>query len=265
MKLKGIIFDVDGTMADTEEIHRQAFNQTFKEFDLNWHWSKSDYHKLLFISGGKERFKICLNEDKELKSRIQNPGHFIKELHQCKSEHYRAMLASEHTELRPGIERLLNEAKNEGLRLGIATSSCLANLNTLINTTLNIEPKDLFKTIVSSDTVTDKKPSPVVYQCALAGIGLDADECIAIEDTRNGNLAALSAGLKTIITTHAYTIDNDFTDASLVVNHLGEPDKPFNSTQGYTYDKTYVDVELMENIIDDISDSHLPKTASNIN
>jgi HAD superfamily hydrolase (TIGR01509 family) len=269
MKLKGIIFDVDGTMADTEEVHRQAFNQAFREFDLSWHWSKSDYHKLLFISGGKERFKICLNEDKELKSKVKDPGLFIKELHKCKSDHYREMLASEHIQLRPGIHRLIIEAQNKGIHLGIATSSCLANLNTLINTTLNIDPKELFNTIVSSDTVTDKKPSPVAYQCALAGLGLTPDSCIAIEDTRNGNLAALSAGMRTIITTHAYTIDNDFTGASLVANHLGEPDNAFAVAQGFTYDKSYLDVELLDNIIsnrfDVPSGIDLPDIAVNIN
>ena len=269
MKLKGIIFDVDGTMADTEEVHRQAFNRAFQEFDLDWHWSKTDYYKLLFISGGKERFKICLNEDKELKSKIKDPGLFIKELHKCKSDHYREMLATDHIQLRPGVKRLINEAQNKGLPLGIATSSCLANLNTLINSTLNIDPKEIFNTIVSSDTVTDKKPSPIAYQCALAGLGLDPETCVAIEDTRNGNMAALSAGLQTIITTHAYTTDNDFTGASIVANHLGEPDNAFKVTQGYTYDKSFVDVELLNNIIchnlDDTSDFDLPEIASNIN
>lgn len=268
MKLKGIIFDVDGTMADTEEVHRQAFNKAFEEYGLSWHWSKSDYYKLLFISGGKERFKICLNEDKELKSTIEDPGLFIKELHQCKSEHYRAMLATDHIQLRPGIKRLIYEAQDQGIRLGIATSSCLANLNTLINTTLNIDPKEIFKTIVSSDTVTDKKPSPVAYQCALAGLGLTPETCVAIEDTRNGNMAALSAGLQTIITTHAYTTDNDFTGAALVANHLGEPDNAFKAVQGYTYGKTYVDVGFLDNIVcnnlDDVSDFDLPEVASNI-
>ncbi len=269
MKLKGIIFDVDGTIADTEEIHRQAFNQAFSEFDLNWHWTKSDYHELLTISGGKERFKKCLNDDKALKSKIENPGLFIQELHNRKSEHYRSMLASDGIQLRPGIIRLINEAQDKGILLGIATSSSLANLTTLLNTTLNIDPNELFNAIVCSDTILDKKPSPVVYQCALAGLGLTPDTCISIEDTRNGNLSALSAGLHTIITTHAYTIDNDFTGASLVVNHLGEPNNAFTVTQDYDCDKPYVDIELLNNIIsssdDDLSNSEIPDVASNIN
>lgn len=269
MNLKGIIFDVDGTMADTEEIHRQAFNQTFVEYELNWHWSKSDYHKWLAISGGKERFKACLNNDKALKSKIENPGLFIQELHARKSEIYRAMLAYDGIKLRPGIIRLINEAQDKGIQLGIATSSCLSNLTTLLNNTLNIDAHKLFNTIVSSDNVSDKKPSPVVYQCALAGIGLMPETCVAIEDTRNGNLAALGAGLHTIITTHAYTIDNNFSGASLVLNHLGEPKNPFTVAQGYDYGKAYVDIELLNNIVsssdDAQSNNNMSGIKSNIN
>ena len=153
MKLKGIIFDVDGTIADTEEVHRRAFNQAFAEFDLDWHWSESEYHKLLSISGGKERFKKCLNEDKTLKSKIENPGLFIQKLHSRKSENYRAMLASDNIQLRPGIIRLFNEAQKKGIQLAIATSSCLANLSTLLDNTLDIDANALFNTIVSSDSV----------------------------------------------------------------------------------------------------------------
>lgn len=249
MKLKGIIFDVDGTIADTEGIHRQAFNQTFDEFNLNWHWSEDDYRQILFVSGGKERFKKFLHEDEILKSKIEDPESFIKELHKHKSEQYRAILKSENVPLRPGVIRLIYEAREKGVQLGVATSSSMANLTTLFNNALNIEPNELFDSIVTSDTVQDKKPSPAVYQCVLAGLGLKAQTCVAIEDTQNGNLAALVAGLKTIITIHAYTIDNDFTGASIVADHLGEPDDAFNVLQGTDYDKSYVDIELLNNII----------------
>jgi len=249
MTLKGIIFDVDGTLADTEEYHRQAFNKAFTEFDLEWHWSKQDYHDLLSISGGKERFKICLNQDPDLKARIDNVPEFISDLHQCKSHHYRSMLASGHIRLRPGIERLINEAVSEGIMLGVATSSSEANFLTLIQQTLNVEPRKLFSAVVTSDLVTDKKPSPVVYQCALAEMGLTAEHCIAIEDTSNGNKAARFAGLKVIITTHAYTTDNDFSGASLVVNHLGDSNNPNTVSQGDAMGKQLVDVELLQQIV----------------
>lgn len=249
MKLKGIIFDVDGTIADTEEIHRQAFNQTFEEFNINWHWSVEDYKEILFISGGKERFRKFLNQDIELKSTIKDPENFISELHKRKSQIYRILLEDDSIELRPGVIRLINEARDTGIKLGIATSSSMANLSTLFYTTMDLEPSELFNSIVTSDTVQVKKPSPAAYECVLAGLGLKAENCIAIEDTQNGNLAALAAGLKTIITTHAYTIDNDFTGASIVTNNLGEPDKAFTLLQGDNFDHSYVDIELLEKIV----------------
>ena len=266
MKLKGIIFDVDGTIADTEEVHRKAFNHTFNEFNLNWHWSENDYRKILLISGGKERFRKFLHEDEILKSKIEDPEHFIHELHKHKSEHYRSILKSDNVPLRPGVVRLIHEARDKGIQLGVATSSSMSNLTTLFNNALNIEPNELFNSIVTSDTVQDKKPSPAVYQCVLAGLGLEADTCVAIEDTQNGNLSALAAGLQTIITTHAYTIDNDFTGASIVADHLGEPDNPFILLHGASYGKSYVDIELLNHFIsNDVQSNNATSNVVSIN
>ena len=138
MKLEGIIFDVDGTIADTEDIHRQAFNKAFSEYNLNWHWSREKYHELLFISGGKERIRKCLTED----NTINIDNSFIEELHKCKSEYYRSMLISADIKLRPGIKRLITEAKNLNIKLGIATNSSSANLTTLIKKIWTLSPNN---------------------------------------------------------------------------------------------------------------------------
>jgi HAD superfamily hydrolase (TIGR01509 family) len=249
MKLKGIIFDVDGTIADTEEIHRQAFNKTFKEHDIDWHWPKDEYREILLISGGKERFRKHLHEDHELKDKIDDHEAFVHDLHKAKSKHYRNLLKSDGIEFRPGVIRLIKEAREKGILIGVATSSSMANLRSLFKKILDIEPNELFNSIVTSDTVQDKKPSPAAYQCVLAGLGLNAEDCVAIEDTQNGNLAALAAGLKTIITTHAYTIDNDFCGASIVADNLGEPDEPFTLSQGNSFGKNFVDIELLNDIV----------------
>ncbi len=249
MKLKGIIFDVDGTIADTEEIHRQAFNQTFKEFKLDWRWSVADYRRLLLISGGRERLRACLKQDQALADKISDPAGFVKALHLKKSENYRALLVAADLGLRPGILRLIQEATAHNIPLGIATSSSRANLKTLINKTLQAEPEALFGMIVTGDTVADKKPSPLAYQCALAGLGLATPGCIAIEDTYNGNRAALGAGLNCVVTTHEYTRNDDFSGAALVLNHLGEPDKPCTAADGYQCGRVCVDIELLDEII----------------
>ncbi len=245
MKIEGIIFDVDGTIADTEDIHRQAFNKAFSKFDLNWHWSKEKYHELLFISGGKERITRCLAEDNATK---KNTG-FIEELHKCKSEYYRSILLSSDISLRPGVKRLITEAKEKNIKIGIATNSSTENLQALIKKTFKVEPEKLFNTIVTNNIIIDKKPSPEVYYRALKNLELSANKCIAVEDTANGNASAIRAGLRTVITTHAYTDDNDFNGASLVLNNLGEPEDGFCVDEKFYCKKNYVDIELLNKII----------------
>ena len=245
MKIKGIIFDVDGTIADTEDIHRQAFNKAFSKFDLNWHWSKEKYHELLFISGGKERITRCLEEDKTTKKNIN----FIEELHKCKSEYYRSILLDSDISLRPGVNRLITEAKEKNIKIGIATNSSTENLQALIKKTFKVEPEKLFNTIVTNNIIIDKKPSPEVYYRALKNLELSANKCIAVEDTANGNASAIRAGLRTVITTHAYTADNDFDGASLVLNNLGEPEEGFCVDEKFYCKKNYVDIELLNKII----------------
>ena len=245
MKIEGIIFDVDGTIADTEDIHRQAFNKAFSKFDLNWYWSKEKYHELLFISGGKERITRCLAEDNATK---KNTG-FIEKLHKCKSECYRSILLSSDISLRPGVKRLITEAKEKNIKIGIATNSSTENLQALIKKTFKVEPEKLFNTIVTNNIIIDKKPSPEVYYRALKNLELSANKCIAVEDTANGNASAIRAGLRTVITTHAYTADNDFDGASLVLNNLGEPEEGFCVDEKFYCKKNYVDIELLNKII----------------
>ena len=255
MKIEGIIFDVDGTIADTEDMHRQAFNKAFSKFNLNWHWSKEKYHKLLFISGGKERITRCLAEDKATKKNIN----FIEELHKCKSEYYRSILLGSDISLRPGVKRLITEAKEKNIKIGIATNSSTENLQALIKKTFKVEPEKLFNTIVTNNIVIDKKPSPEVYYRALKNLELSANKCIAVEDTANGNASAIRAGLRTVITTHAYTADNDFDGASLVLNNLGEPEDGFCVDEKFYCKKNYVDIELLNTIIISENDFLLKK------
>ena len=255
MKIEGIIFDVDGTIADTEDMHRQAFNKAFSKFNLNWHWSKEKYHELLFISGGKERITRCLAEDKATKKNIN----FIEELHKCKSEYYRSILLGSDISLRPGVKRLITEAKEKNIKIGIASNSSTENLQVLIKKTFKVEPEKLFNTIVTNNIIIDKKPSPEVYYRALKNLELSANKCIAVEDTANGNASAIRAGLRTVITTHAYTVDNDFDGASLVLNNLGEPKDGFCVDEKFYCKKNYVDIELLNTIIISENDFLLKK------
>ncbi len=248
--LNAIIFDMDGTLADTEELHRQAFNQAFTEFELDCQWNPAEYKRLLAVSGGRERIRDYLIHHDLVPLDRRGIIKLAAAIHRRKSEIYREKLVNDHIRLRPGVEDLILSAIREGIHLGIATSSSARNVEALLKNALNENALELFDSIVTCEIVEDKKPSPAVYQYALAEMGLNPDDCIAIEDTHNGNLAALRAGLKTVITTHAFTTDDDFSGASLVVNRIGTAAHPFDVIAGNDYGFDHVCIDLLQCILE---------------
>jgi HAD superfamily hydrolase (TIGR01509 family) len=220
--LKAIIFDVDGTLADTEEVHRQAFNATFLDFELDWFWTAERYRELLAVSGGRERMAFYAASLRPGSAGYGLAASIIAEIHQQKTARYAALLAAGKIRLRSGAERLLREALAAGVMLAIATSSARSNLETLLDLNLPAGWRDWFSVIESSDSTVEKKPSPAVYQAVLAKLPRSANECVVIEDTVNGLRAATSAGICTVITTHRYTRQDHFPGAALVVDGLGE-------------------------------------------
>ncbi|MBI2993394.1 MAG: HAD-IA family hydrolase [Gammaproteobacteria bacterium] len=247
--LRAILFDMDGTLADTEELHRQSFNRAFAEFHLDIEWSRAEYHDLLSISGGRERIRRYLQHRRIEADDAAALLRLTGSLHQRKSALYREMLRHSHMTLRPGIRRLIDEARGCELRLGIATSSSRQNVETLLAATLGKGATALFQAVVTSDEVEEKKPSPAVYLHALSQLGETPPHCVAIEDTRNGNLSARAAGLTTVITTHAFTVDNDFAGAALVLDQLGESGRPFRVIAGDAHGATRVDVPLLRRLL----------------
>ncbi|MGH2669334.1 MAG: HAD-IA family hydrolase, partial [bacterium] len=172
-----------------------------------------------------------------------------RRLHTVKSLLYARMLADRGVPLRPGVLRLLDEARCSGVRLAIASSTSLANVRAVFDGNLPGDWADWFDIVATCDVVEAKKPSPAVYRYVLEHTGWSAGECVAIEDTPNGNRAALDAGLATVITTHAFTRDSDFDGASLVVDGLGEPDRPFEISAGDAYGCDHLDVGLLGRIV----------------
>jgi HAD superfamily hydrolase (TIGR01509 family) len=248
--MTAFIFDVDGTLAETERYgHRVAFNRAFAEAGLNWDWSESLYGELLAISGGKERIRYYithyLGED-EFPHNIQE---FAQQLHQSKSHHYRQLLQEGNIPLRPGVKRLLEEAHDQGIRLAVATTSSLENTIALLEYNLG-RTKTYFEVIAAGDIVPNKKPAPDIYNYVLAEMELSSQDCLVFEDSQPGLSAATSAGLRTVITVNDYTAQQDFSDAILVLNHLGEPDYPFTIYSNPTAcNATYFDVALGNNLL----------------
>ena len=249
--LKAIIFDMDGTLADTEEIHRQAFNSAFDEFKLKCHWNQKLYKNLLSISGGRERIRRYITENNLVDDGKESIDDLALRIHRRKSEIYRQRLVAGHVGLRNGVHRLLNEAKNNGTVLAIATSSSIKNVETLLKSALGNDALKMFKAIVTCEDIKEQKPSPAIYNLVLNKIAIDPNHCIAIEDTYNGNKSATAAGITTVVTTHMFTLDDKFDGSSLVVNRLGEPDTPMKVISGNAHGSNYVTLELLDRLIEE--------------
>ena len=249
-ELKALIFDVDGTLAETErDAHRVAFNETFAEYHLDWDWSIELYGELLAVTGGKERIKFYLDHYRQDYQCPHNLDAFIAELHQKKTARYNAMLANHPIPLRTGVRRLLIEAREEGLRLAIATTTSLQNVITLLEGSLDPDAANWFDVIAAGDVVVAKKPAPDIYHYALQALGLKSTQCLAIEDSGNGIRSALGAHIPTIITVNDYTRHEDFTGASLVVDHLGEPGQPVTILAGKVDPIEYVDIAMLRYLL----------------
>lgn len=254
MTLKAIIFDVDGTIAETErDGHRVAFNLTFQEVGLNWQWDVDFYGDLLEIGGGKERLRYYINHfQSNFKPEIPL-DEFIVHLHKIKTRYYRQLLQNNNIALRPGIKRLMTEAKQAGILLAIASTAALPNVISLIETSLSKEALSWFKVIAAGDMVKQKKPAPDIYLLALEKLELKPHECLVIEDTNQGLKAAIAAGLKTVITVNEYTKNQNFEEAVLVLNHLGEEELPFKVIKGDAKNQKYFNLELAQWLLKELT------------
>lgn len=247
-QLEALIFDVDGTLADTEKDgHRVAFNQAFSEAALDWVWSVELYGELLAVTGGKERIRFYLDRFNTEFERPSGLDDFIADLHKKKTAHYTRMLSEGAIPLRPGVKRLLQEARNAGLRLAIATTTTPANVSALLQHSLAADAESWFEVIAAGDIVPAKKPAPDIYIWAMQQMKLLPGACMAFEDSENGVKSVVDAGISSLlVTTNAYTEDHDFKGAGLVLDQMGEPDEPFRVISGNAEGKRFVDLDLIQ-------------------
>lgn len=203
--LKALIFDVDGTLAETEEVHRQAFNDTFEAHGLAWLWDQKLYARLLQVAGGKERMRHFIDVYKPPLPRGDLDDDAIKTIHLHKTARYMDLINSGEVVLRPGIRKLLIAAKRYGLKIAISTTTSLPNVEALLAATLGKKAINDFDAIGAGDVVPRKKPAPDIYFKVLDDLGLDAKDCLAFEDSANGLKSALGAGIPTVVTKSIYT------------------------------------------------------------
>ncbi|MFT4151316.1 MAG: HAD-IA family hydrolase [Paracoccaceae bacterium] len=213
--MKALIFDVDGTLAETEELHRRAFNAAFRLHGLNWEWDRDSYRDLLTITGGKERIQHHAD--------VMRAQVAVAAIHADKNRLF-AGLTAQGMKLRPGIRHLIAEARAAGLHLAVATTTSPENVEALSRAVFGKTAGQMFDVIAAGDAVARKKPAPDVYLLALDQLGVGAGEAVAFEDSANGVRAARAAGLRVVLSPGIYTRHEPNEGASLFVtefSHLG--------------------------------------------
>ncbi len=222
--LKAIVFDCDGVMVDTErDAHRVGFNRAFAAFGIDAQWSVELYARLLLIAGGKERMRAWFDETGWPEAAVAQHGGrtaLIAALHKEKTRITSAIVAE--LPVRPGVLRIVDEAIAAGVRLGVCTTSNAAFIDAVLDL-FGPQRKAAFEFVHAGDVVARKKPDPEIYHLATRSLGLNPRDCVVIEDSRNGLLAAHGAGYHVLVTTSTYTADEDFSEAARVVSELGDP------------------------------------------
>jgi HAD superfamily hydrolase (TIGR01509 family) len=235
-QFKALIFDCDGVLADTErDGHRVAFNKAFAKKGYNIEWDVGLYGELLKVAGGKERMRHYF-EQTGWPENVSDKDSLTKELHKLKTDFYMQIIESGELPLRPGVARLIDEAIAEDIRLAICSTSNERAVNLVVEKLLGPGRRSHFDAILAGDVVSKKKPDPEIYNLALKRLSLKPSECVVVEDSRNGLLAAKAAGMYCVITTNSYTKDEDFAEADIVVSELGDPPE------------TQVDLQTIKNI-----------------
>lgn len=214
--LRALIFDVDGTLAETEEAHRAAFNDAFADLDLPWRWDRPLYRELLAVAGGKERLRAFLDRHDPENATDDR----VATLHQCKTAHYTAAVARGGVPFRPGVARLIGEAHASGVTLAIATTTSQVNVDALFAGNGDTPPLSAFAAVMTAEDAPAKKPDPQVYRRALDALALPPSACLAIEDSVNGLSAAQAAGIPVLVTESVYTNGDPFPGAAAVLPDL---------------------------------------------
>lgn len=218
MALRAVIFDVDGTLVESERHgHRVAFNRAFAEAGLPYRWDQELYGELLAITGGRERLAHYLASQglaaPEAAARAA-------ELHAVKNRHFLELVAGGALPARPGAAALLDDLARHGVRLAVATTGSRAWVEPLL---AGLFGHDRFEVIVAGEDVPAKKPDPAAYLVALERLGLIASDALAVEDSVPGMKAALAAELTCVVVINDYTSDGDYSAADLVTDAFEAP------------------------------------------
>jgi HAD superfamily hydrolase (TIGR01509 family) len=245
VRIEALIFDVDGTLADTEEAHRQSFNDAFRAHDLGYCWSRELYRDLLQVTGGKERLAAFFDRTRLTESERGRLHDLIPRLHATKTSFYRKRIECGRVPLRSGVRRLMSEARAAGVRLAIASMTSPENVTALLEGALGYEALAGFSVIATGDAVPCRKPAPDIYLLALSRLGVAAPRAVAFEDSDIGVASAKAAGLLTVATPSDWTRGQDFAAADLVLPCLADPASPLGAADAWRIGAPYLGLEQL--------------------
>lgn len=255
MSLRAVLFDVDGTLADTEALgHRPSYNRAFRSLGLGFRWGPKLYRRLLKLPGGRERLKHYIQHHQpDLGAEAEEAGRdldaWIAKVHALKSVYFKRYMRRGRVPLRPGIARLMREARQKGVRLAIVTNASLKTLKPVLKYSMGPELAAEVEVIASGEEVSRKKPAPDLYQLAMQRLNLLPHECVALEDSEMGLEAAAAAGVPAVVTINSDTLEQDFSEASLVVSCLGEPGAPTRVLKGRLGSLPWVTLDTLESLL----------------
>jgi HAD superfamily hydrolase (TIGR01509 family) len=205
MSIEALLWDVDGTLAETErDGHRVAFNQAFEACGLPWHWSVERYGELLAVTGGRERLLHDMNVRADAPALADERAALARRIHQRKNGLYAEIIATRGIALRPGVRELMDDCSERGVRMAITTTTSRSNVEALLRAQLGASWRELFAVLVCGEDVAAKKPHPEVYLQALERLGIGPLQALAIEDSPGGVAAARAADVPVVVTRSVY-------------------------------------------------------------
>jgi HAD superfamily hydrolase (TIGR01509 family) len=215
--LEAVVFDVDGTLVDSErDGHRVAFNAAFEEAGLPDRWDVETYGRLLQVAGGAQRLVFWFESTGTSPDEARG---LARRLHRRKTEIMRELVEEGRIQARPGVRQLMDELDAHGIAMHVATTGTRAWVDPLLNRVFG----DRFQTVVTGTEIPELKPSPAVYHEVLTLTGCSAEHAVAVEDSSNGVLAAVAAGLRCVAAHNPYTHDQDLSGATLVADGFTDP------------------------------------------
>ncbi len=210
--MSAVLFGSISTVADTSELQRQSFNEAFKAHGLDWEWSREDYLAMLQHSGGQQRiadYAAERGEDVDAQA-----------VHETKSSIFQAHLAESDVTPRPGVLDTIREAKSQGMKVALVTTTSPRNVAALLEALSTTIQAGDFDVVVDSDDVEQPKPDKAAYAFALQGLGAQVGDCVAVEDNVGGVQAAQAAGVTCVAFPNQNTAGHDFGEAAAVVDRM---------------------------------------------